>query len=433
MTRILPIKIPHFKEVLLESFDCTHCHFNNSTVKDAGQIQEKGTKYTFRIESPQDFQRQVVRGDNGVVRIEDIELETPAAPGQLTNLEGVFTKIIADLETDQESRKTAQPDIYTALKPIIQRLNHYIEGKTLPVTVSLDDPSGNSFIEPAMDDFTNSKYTKIEYSRSHEQNVKLGLIVDEDETNEISTNEVNLDDIDIVDGEIYEIPAECPACSKPCTVNMKKTKIPHFKDVIIMATVCEHCGYKTNDIKTGGEVPGKGRRIILQVKTKEDLSRDLLKSETCSLKSKTLGLEVQSGTLGGRFTTVEGLLTAVRDQLHGQIFDTDGDLAGGDSMPAETKNQWTGFFDKLNKAINAEIEFEVILEDPLANSFVQSLSDEDDAQVKFEDYERTHDEMEELGLNDIKTEGYENDAEKEQPNGTAKTRDEKDLVELLMF
>lgn len=398
-------------------------------MKSSGQIQEKGTKYTFQIESPTDFQRQVVRGDNGIVKIEDIQLETPSASGQLTNLEGVFTKIITDLGSDQPERKKKQPEVYEALAEIIQKLKDYTEGKTLPVTVSLDDPSGNSFIEPSMDDFKDSKYKREDYVRSHDQNVALGLVADDEEK---ESKGVNLDDVDIIDGEIYELPAQCPACGKDCTVNAKKTKIPHFKDVIILATNCDHCGYRTSDVKTGGEVPDKGRRITLQIKNKEDLSRDLLKSETCSLKSPTLGLEVQSGTLGGRFTTVEGLLTDVRDQLKGQIFDTQGDLAGGDSMPDQTKQTWTTFFEQIDKALAAEIEFEVILEDPLANSFIQSLADED-AQLQIEDYERTHEEMEQLGLNDMKTEGYEEPDAAEtngvRPNGD-QPRTGEDLIEL---
>ncbi|RMD41347.1 hypothetical protein DV735_g3802, partial [Chaetothyriales sp. CBS 134920] len=372
VTKILPIKIPHFKDVLLESFDCEKCGFHNSTVKDAGQIQEKGTKYRFRIETPQDFQRQVVRGDHGVLRVEDLELETPPASGQLTNLEGVFGKIIDDLEADQPARKDAQPEMYKAVEDIVAKLRGYLDGQNLPVTVSLDDPSGNSFIEPSVDDLSSPKYSRTDYPRTHAQNVQLGLVAEDDE------------------------------------VNMKRTNIPHFKEVIIMATNCDHCGYRTSDVKTGGEVPEKGRRITVQVKTKEDLSRDILKSETCALKSDALGLEVHAGTLGGRFTTVEGLLTDVRDQLHGQIFDVDGDLAGGDSMTAETRGKWDAFFDKLNKAINAELEFDIVLEDPLANSFVQEARD-NDPQVKSEDYERTPEEREELGLNDMKTEGYEED------------------------
>lgn len=407
ITRILPLKVPYFKEILLESFSCEHCGLTNNSVKNAGEIQEKATKYTYRLDRMEDFGRQVVKGENAVFRFEDLGLDMPPAQGQLTNIEGLITKTATDLEQDQPARKDTDLRMYTALEVIIQKLNDMLEGKDFPINVSLDDISGNSFIEPSTHD-KDSKYTRQEYLRSHEQNVQLGLTVDDTET---VLSGGGMDGVDIVDDEVYEIPSECPACAKPCTVNAKRTKIPHFKEVIIMATVCDHCGYKTNDVKTGGEIPDKGKRITVAVKTVEDLSRDILKSETCALKSQDLGLEVHAGTLGGRFTTVEGLLTQVRDQLHGQIFDVDNnDLKGGDSMVADTKAQWDGFFDKMDRALKVEFPFSIILEDPLASSFVQLAAD-DDPQVVAEEYERTEEEMEELGLNDMVTEGYENGEE----------------------
>ncbi|EXJ94114.1 zinc finger protein [Capronia coronata CBS 617.96] len=405
VTRILPIKIPYFKDILLESFSCEHCGWENKTVKSAGEIQPTGTKYSFRLDKSEDFQRQIVRSDTGVFRIEDIDLEMPPGPGQLTNLEGMITKIKTDLEYDQPERKQTNPDLYNALDAVIQKVDKMLQGEAFPFTVSVDDPSGNSFIEPSPEDKGN-KYIRTDYIRTRSQNAMLGLIADD----EVEKEGVSMDDVDIIDNTVYELHSECPACSKPCTVNMKKTNVPHFKDVIIMATVCDYCGYKTNEVKTGGEIPEKGRRITLDVKTVEDLSRDILKSETCALKSDDLGLEVQPGTLGGRFTTVEGLLTQVRDQLHNQIFDVGGeDLAPGDSMAAESKERWDKFFGKLDRAIKAEFPYTITLEDPLANSYVQKNVDpgQVDPQIREEEYTRTDEENEELGLNDMKTEGYE--------------------------
>lgn len=405
MTRILPIKIPFFKEILLESFSCDHCGWRNNTVKSAGQIQEKGSKYTFKLEDAKDFQRQVVRSDTGIFRVEDLDLEMPSAPGQFTNLESMISKIQTDLAYDQPARKEASPDLYTALDGIIQKLTAMLDGTAFPFTVSLDDISGNSFIEPSPSD-KDSKYSRNDYLRSHSQNVQLGLAAEDDQDD---VDGGGMEGVDIVDDEVYELHAECPACSKPCTVNMKKTNIPHFKEVIIIATVCDHCGYRTSDVKTGGAIPEKGKRITLAIKTLEDMSRDILKSESCALRSLDLGLEVQPGTLGGRFTTVEGLLTQVRDQLRGQIFDVGNeDLAGGDSMTSDTKTRWDKFFDTLDRAIKAEFPYSITLEDPLANSFVQkNVDDGDDPQITTEEYERTEEEIDDLGLNEMKTEGYE--------------------------
>ena len=380
-------------------------------MKNAGAIQEKGIRYTFRLDNVADFQRQVVRGDSGDFKVEDLEVSMPPAPGQLTNLESLFNKVLTDLEVDQPVRKESKPELYKAIAGILDRLKLMIRGEAFPITVSLDDMSGNSFIEPLPSDLA-PKYVRKEYFRTHEQNIELGLALEED-SQPTQTPADPLEGVDIVDGEVYEIPAECPACSKACTVNLKKVNIPHFKEVILMATVCDHCGYRTSDVKTGGEIPEKGKRITLKVLNKEDMSRDILKGESCSLRSPELDLEVQPGTLGGRFTTVEGLLSQVRDQLYGQIFDADastemiGNLSGGDSMQSDQKKRWLDFFVKLDRALQAEESYQIILEDPLAGSYVQTLKDGDE-QVVVEDYERTEVEKEELGLNDMKLENYDN-------------------------
>jgi zinc finger protein len=189
---------------------------------------------------------------------------------------------------------------------------------------------------------------------------------------------------------------------------MKMVEIPHFKQVVIMSTVCDHCGYRSNEVKTGGEVPEKGKKITLKVEGPTDLARDILKSESCALECPELNLSVNPGTLGGRFTTVEGLLTQVRDDLHQQIFDVEDDSgAGGDSLPSEAKQTWKSFFDGLNEAIKGERKFTVVLKDPLASSYVQNLYLPDsDPQIETEEYERTAEEEEDLGLSDMKTEGY---------------------------
>jgi zinc finger protein len=56
MTRLLLLRVPYFRDVILESFECEHCHFKNNTIKSAGQIQERGTVYTLRVENEQDLQ-----------------------------------------------------------------------------------------------------------------------------------------------------------------------------------------------------------------------------------------------------------------------------------------------------------------------------------------------------------------------------------------
>jgi zinc finger protein len=99
-------------------------------------------------------------------------------------------------------------------------------------------------------------------------------------------------------------------------------------------------------------------------------------------------------------------LSQVRDDLKSSIFDAG--ATSGDSMESASKSKWTEFFAKLDSAINGEVKFTIILEDPLASSYVQSFTaPEPDPQITLEDYERTEEEKESLGLNDMQTENYE--------------------------
>ena len=52
--------------------------------------------------------------------------------------------------------------------------------------------------------------------------------------------------------------------------------IPHFKQVVIMATTCSYCGYKSNEVKSGSGVSETGTRIKLKLAHISDLSRDLV-------------------------------------------------------------------------------------------------------------------------------------------------------------
>jgi zinc finger protein len=339
------------------------------------------------------------------------------------------------LSGEQDLRKEQAPELHDALVPIIARLKKILDrDDAFPFTVSLDDPTGNSWIAPNTSD-RGLKYKRQEYPRTHEQNEELGISSDEKaiaaERPEMDAG--NPEDLDIVDGQVYVLPAECPGCMKPCEgetivsfrcviiltniisslVRIKKIFIPHFKDVMIFATHCSHCAFRSSDVKTGGEVPEKGKRITLQVNNIVDLSRDILKSDTCALRCEELDLSVEPGTLGGRFTTVEGILTEVKDQLEGNVMDTVN--GGGDSLPADDKVKWERFFDRLDLAIKGELKFVITLEDPMANSYVQDLcSPAVDPQITIEEYTRTAEEEDDLGLTDMKTEGYEQDEEKKE-------------------
>lgn len=438
ITRLLLTRIPFFREIVIMSFSCEKCGFQNNEIQSAGQIQPKGAKYALRVEKEDDLQRNVVKSDVCAFRIEDVDLEIPPGKGQYSNVEGIIRAVKDDLESHQDARMQQMPEVGAKVAEIIRTMEDMLNGHKYPFMISVDDPTGNSTIEPRPGDAA-GKWAKSEYIRTAAQNAALGLGDDvpapgteapetslrpeyhsqglvggDDPTAAVQANNVDQEE-DIVENQVYSFPASCPGCTRPCATNMKMVNIPFFKQVVLMSTVCESCGYRSNEVKTGGEVPEKGRKITLKVSTKEDLARDILKSESAALSCPELQLRVEPGTMGGRFTTVEGIMTNIRKDLRAQAFgleDGDADLAdgSGDSMASDSKKQWEDFFTLLGDAIEGRKEFTLILEDPLAGSYVQSLTaPEPDPKLELEDYTRTYDEEEDLGLNDIKTEGYEED------------------------
>ncbi|KAL0941121.1 Zinc finger protein ZPR1 [Colletotrichum truncatum] len=429
-TRLLLTSIPYFREIILMSFSCEECGFSNSEVQPAGSIQPKGTYYELRLTALEDFGRQVVKSDTATVKFIELDLEVPPGKGQLTNVEGLLSTIINDLEFGQEARKEQMPEVYPKIAEIIEKGRAMLDGKSFPFRVTVDDPAGNSFITPDLKDGV-GKWEKHEYIRTAEQNEALGISAAQADAAAAAANPGLTADGDIIPNEVYSFPASCPGCMHPCTTHMKMVDIPHFKQVVLMSTVCDDCGYRSNDVKTGGEIPEKGEKIVIKISNGAiDLARDILKSETCALECPELNLAVNPGTLGGRFTTIEGLLTQVRDDLRGQIFQADANghsTGSGDSLVPEEKAKWDTFFSGLDAAIDGEREFTVILTDPLASSFVQPLVDPPaaDPQITREYYERTDEEEEELGLRDMKVEGYEEDAAKEAAEAKELTEEEK--------
>ncbi|KAF8956973.1 nucleolar zinc-finger protein [Entomortierella lignicola] len=441
-TRLLLTRVPHFREVIIMAFDCPHCGFRSNELQQANAIAVGGAIYTCKISTKADLNRQLVKTDTAVVKLPDIDFEIPAQRGHLTTVEGLLQTVVDDLESNQPIRKYTDEALYHQIDSIIKKLQDFIDNKE-PFTIVLDDPAGNSYIESLDAPKLDAKLDLSVYVRTRAQERAMGLSVPEDDGTENVEEEsapipmshdqqvehaqkqlweAGLTEADLEkereekkkegedDDELPEVlsfPANCSSCNAPSDTKMHILDIPHFKEVIIMSTTCDECGYKSNEVKAGGPVSEFGKRIILKIEDAEDMSRDILKSETCGLKIPEIDLELNSGTLGGRFTTVEGLLRQVHDELSSKV-------------PAESENQperrrvFTKFLDKLEQVMSLEIKSTLILDDPLGNSYLQNLyAPEPDPAMTIEEYKRTADQDEILGLSDMRLEDYENDVHTE--------------------
>lgn len=170
-----------------------------------------------------------------------------------------------------------------------------------------------------------------------------------------------------------------------------------------MATTCDKCGYRTNEVRSGGAISEKGKRIILRMTGEDDLSRDVLKSETCTVEIPEIDLHLSTNALGGRFTTLEGLLRQVHDEVRDKT-----PFIVGDSASCTSRSRLDELLAHIKKIYEAElIPVTIILDDPLGNSYMQNLcAPDEDPAIRVEEYERTFEQNEEFGLNDLKVENY---------------------------
>lgn len=455
-TRMLLTYIPYFREVIVVSFFCPHCGNRNSEIQSAGQIQQKGCLYTVHVTNTADLNRQVVKSEFCTVNIPELQIEIPPKKGQLTTIEGVISDTLRDLELDQPLRKHMQPDAYAKIEQICDKLRDILgedkaseqdqvnaddenvssglrslgpvgassssmsaeekdKRKVPAFSIRLDDPSGNSFVEFMGDvqgrGMSDAKWSKRDYPRSKEQNELLGLSGpaalgnqdDNDEQVHTTGFDKNAGETEFDNEEVYTFAGTCSSCNAPLETRMKKVNIPYFKDILIMSTNCENCGYKDNEVKSGAAISEQGRKLTLKVQDKEDLSRDVLKSETAGFAIPEIDLHLSPGTLGGRFTTLEGLLQQVYDELSERVL-----MRGDSSSQAAT---FEGFLGKLKSVISCEtLPYTVILDDPLANSYIQNpYAPDPDEQIVEQRYTRTYDQNEDLGLNDINVDNYQHD------------------------
>jgi len=194
--------------------------------------------------------------------------------------------------------------------------------------------------------------------------------------------------------------------------------------VLIMAFACNQCGYKTNEVKGGGPIPPKGKKLTLKVLSAEDLKRDILKSDSAAVCIPEIDLELAHGTLGGKFTTIEGLMRDVHTQLHNLPFFAASDSlqSAGKQKTADLealshKERFNSLLNQLEELYQGKKPFTMIIEDPLSASYIQNPNAPDpDPQLIHEDYERSWDEDEEHGIHDLKKLAEEEVAGKDTEN-----------------
>ena len=467
-TRLLMTKIPFFKDIIVMSFSCPHCGYKNNGIEDAEELAPQGIHFVLKVKTSKDMDRRIIKSNFASLNIPCCGLEIPSMTqkGKLSTVEGFISTAKENFQASLEDGYYNEmgDDFINKIKETIQKLTDALNGDKFPFEIILDDPSGNSFIENPYAPQTDPNIEVSYFDRTKEMAEQMGYSLEnqiieqkgnntneekkeikkqdqkEEKKEEKKNDQVKMsyynkkkdftvyksrdkysqmiidftegidDKNSDIDNKIIQFPANCYCCNAPGYLRDCVCSIPYFKEIIISCFKCDVCGYKTTNVRGGGGISEKGTKFTLSVESEEDLNRDVFKSETSKIVIPEVGFETSEGSMGSMFTTVEGII----DKICTQLLDTP--FTSGDS----SINNLNDFVLKLRDLQQLKKKFTFILDDPLDNSFIFPIGDnKNDNRLKKEEYERTFEQNEDLGINDMKVENYE-----ENNNDEDKKKDE---------
>eukprot|EP01138_Halocafeteria_seosinensis_P010970 gb/GECG01011205.1/.p1 GENE.gb/GECG01011205.1/~~gb/GECG01011205.1/.p1 ORF type:complete len:474 (+),score=64.39 gb/GECG01011205.1/:1-1422(+) len=409
-TEITTTSIPHYlqgRQVIVLTFKCPECGYHTTHVQET-ECQDKGLRYECTIKEESDLQRRIVKSKHASVQFPELEFEIPAVTqqGVFTTLENLMTSAAESLEEGQPLRRSVDPETASKLDDFIGRLKRYAAGANVPFTVVINDPSGNSFIEDRRGtDDDDPQLVLTLYSRTAEQEEEVKgegqSAQDSHFSGQTGTSHTYIafhSSSDKLPEEVMKFPVECYSCSEAGEMRVCITDIPNFKEVIIMTFICEECGWKNVEIKSGGAIPEKGRKVSLKMDPGEtmeiDLRRDLIKGDKAAVWIPELDIELEGGTLGGMYTTVEGLLHAIKENL------VDSSPFSSSQETSAPKECYESFIRSIERAALGEISITLCIIDPMANSFIADPTNSG-SRLLTEEYVRSAEEDEALGITNM--------------------------------
>ena len=221
---------------------------------------------------------------------------------------------------------------------------------------------------------------------------------------------------------VTEIESLCMNCQEQGTTRLLMTKIPFFKDIIVMSFSCPHCGYRNTGIEDAEELAPQGIHFVLSVKTSKDMDRRIIKSNYASLSIPCCGLEIPAMTQKGKLSTIEGFISTAKENFRASLEDGYYNEMGDDFI-----NKIKETIQKLTDTLNGDkFPFELILDDPSGNSFIENpYAPQTDPNIKVSYFERTKEMAEQMGfsLENQKLEQNQNNKKKDE-----KTEQKKEIV-----
>ena len=171
---------------------------------------------------------------------------------------------------------------------------------------------------------------------------------------------------------LSEIESLCKYCHENGTTRILLTKIPFFKDVILMSFTCAKCGYRSNEVQTATVLADYGIKYELKIVNKRDLDRRLVKSEYAEIHVPFCGLEIPPKTQKGKLSTIEGFLSTAATELK-EAYDS----GVYDELETSVKDKIKETIDNINKILDlSALPVELTLIDASGNSFIENPYDD---------------------------------------------------------
>ncbi len=137
--------IPYFGRVRLYSMTCQNpqCRFSTSDV-DILEAHEP-SRYTLRVENEEDLKARVVKSSTATVKIGRLGSIEPVtrSPGYVSNIEGVLRRFERQVRFAMETAEEREQR--EKAKRMLKKLQRILQGSE-PVTITIEDPQGNSAI-----------------------------------------------------------------------------------------------------------------------------------------------------------------------------------------------------------------------------------------------------------------------------------------------
>lgn len=107
----------------------------------------------------------------------------------------------------------------------------------------------------------------------------------------------------------------CMYCHEKGMTRFMQTTIPFFKQVMISAFSCEHCGYRNSEVQFAGSLEDYGVRYEVNVINLVAFNRTVVKSDYATIKVPEAGLEIPPEAQRGSIKTIEGYFRATIEGL----------------------------------------------------------------------------------------------------------------------